>query len=450
MINIAGFLTEYRDDFRKNIKLATPIMTGQLGQVIVNVVDNLMVGRLGSASLASVSLAISICIVFIIVGTGISFALPPLLAKADGANQHRRVGVYFYHSLIINLVYAAFSILSIELIVPFIGYLGHDPEVVQLAIPYIRITAYAMIPMMLFQSFRCFADGLSNTLIPMIAIIVANVANIIMNYMFIFGNWGAPNLGVRGAAVSTLLARILMLLIIFVLIFQRKRLWNLLKVNALKLRKKFFDDLFKIGFPTSLQMFFEVSGFAGAALLMGVVSKDAQAAHQIAINMSAVTFLICSGLGMAATIRVGNRLGEKNALGVRRAGLSSIYQVVLIMFVFALIMVLFRNVLPTFYINDVNVISIASTLLIAAAIFQIPDGIQVVTLGALRGLQDVKVPTFITFVAYWIFGLPFSYFSTFYFDLGPVGIWLGLVVGLVISSSLLTWRFWKKSKVLPN
>ena len=447
MMSIAGLFNEYRDDFKKNLRLATPIMTGQLGQVIVNVVDNLMVGRLGAASLASVSLAISICIVFIIVGTGISFALPPLLAKADGSKQHRRVGVYFYHSMIINLVYAAFSILSIELIVPFIGYLGHDPEVVQLAIPYIRITAYAMIPMMLFQSFRCFADGLSQTILPMIAIITANVANIVMNYMFIFGNWGAPRLGVKGAALSTLLARIMMLVILLILIYQREKLWNFLNVKALQFRKKFFMELLRLGFPTSLQMFFEVSGFAGAALLMGIISKDAQAAHQIAINMSAVTFLICSGLGMAATVRVGNRLGEKNAPGLRRAGLSSIIQVIMIMFVFAMIMVTFRHVLPAFYIDDQNVISIAATLLIAAAVFQIPDGVQVVALGALRGLQDVKIPTFITFVAYWIFGLPISYISAFHFDFGPLGIWLGLVVGLIVSSSLLTLRFRAKSKV---
>ncbi|MEE9372631.1 MAG: MATE family efflux transporter [Saprospiraceae bacterium] len=450
MTSIAGLYSEYRDDFRKNIKLATPIMTGQLGQVIVNVVDSLMVGRLGAASLASVSLAVSICIIFIIVGTGISFALPPLLAKAHGAGQHKRVGIYFYHSTIINIVYAIFSIISIEVIVPLLGHLGHNPEVVQLAIPYIRITAYAMIPLMLFQSFRCFADGLSWTLLPMIAIITGNVANVILNYMFIFGNWGAPMMGVKGAAMSTMIARILMLVVLFGLIYKREALWNHLKIKSLKLKKRVFNNLLEIGIPTSLQMFFEVSGFAGAALLMGILSRDAQAAHQIAINMSAVTFLICSGLGMAATVRVGNRLGEKNAIGIRRAGLSSIVQVVIIMLVFSLIMIIFRAVLPTFYIDDVNVINIASTLLIAAAIFQIPDGIQVVALGALRGLQDVKAPTFITFVAYWVFGLPFSYFSAFYFDIGPIGIWLGLVVGLTISSTLLTLRFWKKSKVSPT
>ena len=423
-------------------------MTGQLGQVIVNVVDNLMVGRLGAASLASVSLAISIYIIFLIVGLGISFALPPLLAKADGAKQFQRVGLYFYHSLIINIVYALISILLIEIIIPFLGMIGHDPEVVALAIPYLRISAYAMIPMMLFQTFRCYSEGLSYTKLPMYAIIIGNVVNIILNYMFIFGNWGAPALGVKGAALSTLLARILMLAILIVLIYKREDLWNYLKLKVIRIRKIIFKDLFRLGIPTSLQMFFEVSGFAGAALLMGVVGKDAQAAHQIAINMSAVTFLICSGLGMACSVRVGNRLGEKNISGLRRAGLSCIIQVVLIMLVFSLIFILFRTVLPTFYINDVNVISIASILLIMAAIFQIPDGVQVVALGALRGLQDVKIPTFITFVAYWIFGLPISYVAAFYLDFGPVGIWLGLVIGLIISSSLLTLRFYHKSKVI--
>ena len=203
----------------------------------------------------------------------------------------------------------------------------------------------------------------------------------------------------------------------------------------------------KLAFLHPFRCFLRCRGLLVQPLLMGVIGKDAQAAHQIAINMSAVTFLICSGLGMAATVRVGNRLGEKNATGIRRAGLSSIVQVILIMFVFAIIMVLFRTILPTFYIDDSNVISIAATLLIAAAIFQIPDGVQVVSLGALRGLQDVKIPTFITFVAYWVFGLPVSYFSAFYFNMGPLGIWLGLVIGLILSSSLLSWRFLQKSKL---
>lgn len=422
-------------------------MTGQLGQVIVNVVDNLMVGRLGSASLAAVSLAVSMCIVFIIVGLGISFALPPLLAKADGAKQYKRVGVFFYHSFVINMIYAVACLIIIELLIPYMHLLGHDPEVVELARPYVHITAIAMIPMMIFQSFRCFADGLSQTKLPMIAIITGNVANIILNYMLIFGKWGAPHMGVTGAALGTLIARFLMIVVLIFLLYQRQSLWKFLKVKMISLRKKVFDELLRLGVPTSLQMFFEVSGFAGSALLMGVLGKDPQAGHQIAINMSAVTFLICQGLGMAATVRVGNRLGEKNKLGARTAGISAIIQVSLIMIVCALIFIIFRQILPTFYINEINVISIAATLLIAAAAFQIPDGVQVVAIGALRGIQDVKVPTFITFLAYWVIGLPVSYFTAFHLDFGPVGIWMGLVFGLTVSSVLLTLRFLKKTKV---
>jgi len=436
----------YKEDFRQNWKLALPIMTGQLGQVIVNVVDNLMVGRLGASSLAAVSLAVAICIVFIIVGLGISFALPPLLARADGAKQFKRVGVFFYHSLIINLIYAFTCLVIIESLVPFISLLGHDPEVVELAIPYIHYTAIAMIPMMIFQSFRCFADGLSQTKLPMIAIIVGNVANIALNYALIFGEWGAPAMGVKGAALGTLIARLLMIFVLFILIYQRHSLWHYLRIGSVKIRKGIFNALLKLGVPTSLQMFFEVSGFAGAALLMGMISKDAQAGHQVAINISSVTFLMCQGLGMAATVRVGNRLGEKNFLGMKTAGISAILQVVAMMVVCATIMVLCRWIFPSFYIDDHNVISIAALLLIASAVFQIPDGVQIVAIGALRGIQDVKIPTLITFLAYWVIGLPVSYFSAFHFGYGPIGIWAGLVVGLTISSILLTLRFLVKTK----
>jgi MATE family multidrug resistance protein len=181
---------------------------------------------------------------------------------------------------------------------------------------------------------------------------------------------------------------------------------------------------------------------------MGIISKEAQAAHQVAINMSSVTFLICTGLGMACTVRVGNRLGEFDISGMRKAGVSAIIQVIVFMAICALIFVVFRNFLPLIYIQDPDVVSIASFLLIMAAIFQIPDGVQVVALGALRGLQDVKVPTLITFIAYWVVGLPVSYLTAFTFDLGPMGIWLGLVLGLSISSALLTWRFLSKTNQL--
>ena len=438
-------LKRYLPEFHSNFKLALPIMFGQFGQILVNVVDNIMVGQLGAAPLAAISLAIAVYVIFLITGIGISFALPPLVAEANGAKKHKRITPYFNHSLVINLLYALGSIVLVELIIPVLPYIGHDPEVVKLAIPYLRLSAYTLIPIMIFQTVRCFSEGMSETIPPMIAILAGNILNVFFNYVLIFGKMGMPALGVTGAAIGTLLARILMLVLLVVILFFWKDLWQYIKLQFLTLRRSIFNEVYKIGVPVSLQLFFEVSGFAGAALLMGIISKEAQAAHQIAINLSAVTFLICSGLGMACTVRVGNKLGEQNRDGMRLAGLSAIVQVICFMFVCAMLFVMLRHWLPTIYISDGAVVSIASILLVMAAIFQIPDGVQVVVLGALRGIQDVKVPTLITFIAYWIFGLPISYLSAFHLGMGPIGIWLGLVAGLVISSSLLTMRFLHKT-----
>lgn len=439
--------SKYKDDFSRNLKLATPIMAGQLGQISVNVADNLMVGRLGAASLAAVSLSVSVFIVFYVVAMGISFALPPLVAEADGSKSYKRISQYFKHSLVINLLFAFISIAVVEGGIPFISVLGQDPEVVQLAIPYLRLSIWSLIPMMIFQTFRCYSDGMSRPVISMIVLVIGNLLNIFLNYLLIYGKFGSPQLGVAGAAWGTMISRIVMMFLLIGMIYYRESLWiHIRKANFKKFRRSLFMKNLSLGIPTSLQMFFEVSAFAGAAIIMGKISKEAQAAHQIAINLSAISFLICTGLSMASTIRVGNQLGLKSMSGIRNAGFSAFIQVIIFMSLVAIFFVSLRHYLPLLYIGDKLVVEIASGLLILAAIFQIPDGMQVTALGALRGMQDVYVPTGITFIAYWLFGLPISYYCAFYSSLGSMGVWLGLVIGLSISASLLSLRFHLKTR----
>ena len=441
----------YRDHFKANLKLAFPIMTGQLGQVLVNMTDNLMVGRLGADALAAVSIANAIFIVFLVLGMGISFALPPLVSEADGAKSYALISKYFKHSLILNIAFAFLCAGAITLFIPLLYYLGQDPSVVPLAIPYLEITAWSLIPLMIFQTIRCYSDGMSDTLRPMYAIIIGNVINIILNYGLIYGNLGMPEMGVSGAAMASLLARIVMILLLTYFLWQKSRLWvHLVRAQYRHYQKKIFKKLLFLGVPTSMQGFFEVTAFSGAALIMGMVGKEQQAAHQIAINLASITFLMCSGIGMAATIRVGNQLGKRSFQSMREAGLSSILLVAIIMGVMAILFVIFRSFLPTLYINDPTVIAYASTLLILAAIFQIPDGVQVTALGALRGIQDVKIPMIITFISYWICGIPVSYVCALILGLEHIGVWIGLIIGLSISALLLTTRFYKRSTHIIN
>lgn len=441
-----NLITSYKEDFSANLKLAFPIMTGQLGQVLVNMTDNLMVGRLGADALAAVSVANAIFIIFMVLGMGISFALPPLVSEADGARLYQNISRYFKHSLILNIFFALICGLLIILSIPVLWHLGQDPAIIPLAIPYLEITAWSLLPLMVFQTLRCYSDGMSDTLRPMYAIIIGNIVNIILNYGLIYGNLGLPEMGVSGAAMASLLARIVMIALLLYFIKQRSRLWiHIVRAHYLKYKNEIFKKLLYLGVPTSMQGFFEVTAFSGAALIMGMVGKNQQAAHQIAINLASITFLMCSGIGIAATIRVGNQLGKKDHTSMRNAGISSIILVAMIMACMAILFILFRHFLPTLYIDDVVVINYASTLLILAAIFQIPDGVQVTALGALRGIQDVKVPMVITFISYWICGIPISYFAAITLKYEHVGVWIGLIIGLTVSAVLLTVRFLRKT-----
>lgn len=446
-----SLITKYKSDFSQNLKLAFPIMLGQLGQITVYIADNMMVGRLGASSLAAVSLAIAIIAVPTVVGMGIAFALPPLVSEADGANDKISISKYFKHSLLINILIGILSFIGIILFIPLMGYLGQEVDVVPLAKGYLYYSGLALIPMMVFMAFRSFADGMGETLPSMIAMIFGNIVNIGLNYVLIFGKFGFEAYGVDGAAIASIFARIAMIFVLIALLINWKDLWVYIKAcNFKKYEFPIFKKLFDLGIPTSLQMFFEISAFSGAALIMGMVSKNAQAAHQIAINLASITFMICTGLAMAATIRVGNQLGQKNYQKMRDAGISAIIQVVLIMMVCSFLFVILRSYLPWLYIDDISVVEIAISLLVFAAIFQIPDGVQVTTLAALRGLQDVKVPTIITFISYYLFGIPVSYITAITLGMGAPGVWLGLLIGLTISASLLTYRFNKLSNQFIN
>ncbi len=421
-------------------------MAGQLGQTAVNFADNVMVGKLGASSLAAVSFANAIFGIFFVVGMGISFALPPLISEASGAGEDTKISQYFKHSFIVNLVFAVLSLAILLGGLSLLDHMGQHPEVVVLAKKYLVYTAWSMIPFMIFQALRCYSDGMSETLLPMIVIIAGNVLNVGLNYLLIFGKYGFPAMGVEGASLASLIARVFMVAMIVLLMMRWKNLWSYIQsCNFKKYQKSIYREILKLGVPTSLQMFFEVSAFSGAAIITGMLSKNALAAHQVAINLASFTFMICTGLAMAATIRVGNQYGKRDMDKVRGAGISAMLQVSMIMGVFAILFYVFKGILPYMYIDDMDVISVASSLLIMAAIFQIPDGIQVVAQSALRGLQDVKVPTIVTFVSYWLVGIPFSYISAIHFGWGPQGVWIGLILGLSISAIFLTIRFYRLS-----
>jgi MATE family multidrug resistance protein len=324
-------------------------------------------------------------------------------------------------------------------------------EVVTLAIPFLDLVAVSLIPLIVFQGFKQFSDGLSLTKYPMFATLIGNIVNIILNYVLIFGKFGFPELGIVGAAYGTLASRIIMVGYLWFLLKGKEKSKSFVThIKFFVLDSAMLKKIINLGAPSAMQMLFEVAIFTAAIWLSGLLGKNPQAANQIALNLSSMTFMVAMGLSVAAMIRVGNQKGLKAYFELRRIAFSLFFMGTLLAACFAIIFFAFHEQLPKLYVDfddaknladNKEVIRIASKLLVAAAIFQISDSIQVLVLGALRGLQDVKIPTLITFISYWLIGFPISWFLGKEEAYGSFGIWLGLLAGLTTAAILLYLRF---------
>jgi MATE family multidrug resistance protein len=276
----------------------------------------------------------------------------------------------------------------------------------------------------------------------MLVTVGSNLLNILLNYLMIFGHWGFPKMGLMGSCWASFISRVAMAIAMFLYVYYNKhfkKYWE--GFNFRNISKDLTKKILAIGIPSGLQWFFEVGAFAFAVIMIGWISPDAQASHQVALSIAASTYMMASGLSAAASVRVGNQLGLKNREGVRTAGFSAFAIVLVFMSITATCFILFKDWLPGLFTKDLNVIRIASSLLVIAAFFQLSDGIQVVGLGALRGMKDVKIPTVITLIAYWGIGLPMSYILGFKYNLGAQGVWYGLSLGLTIAAVFLFLRF---------
>ncbi len=446
-----GTLQKYTKEFRYNWKLASPIITGMLGHTLVGFVDNVMVGQLGTAELAAVSLGNSFLFIAMSLGIGFSTAITPLVAESDTGASFSKGQSALKHGVLLCTVLSFVLFGLILLGKPLMLVMNQPIEVVTLALPYLDLVAISLIPLIIFQAFKQFSDGMSKTVFPMYATIIANIINVVLNYVLIFGKFGFPEMGIVGAALGTLISRGMMLVILIALLKRNQKTARFLDgIGFRNIDKLMSKKLFNLGFPSALQMFFEVALFTAAIWLSGALGKNAQAANQIALNLASMTFMFAMGLGVTAMIRVGNQKGLRNFRELRRVAQSIFFMGLLFAIGFALIFLMFRFSLPNFYVNlndltqigdTKEVVTLAASLLLLAAIFQISDSIQVIMLGALRGMQDVKIPTIITFVSYWVVGFPVCYYLSKPGMFGVAGIWVGLLFGLTTASVLMYLRF---------
>lgn len=446
----------YKHHFRINFHLAFPVMLSQLGHVFVGVSDSIMVGWVGVVPLAGASVGNVIFHILLTFGIGISYGLTPLVAASDGSGKINDLVKYLNHSLIINLVTGILLCLLIFSSGNILHYLNQPEEVVKQAIPYLYVVTLSLIPLMIFQAFRQFMEGLSLTRIPMYISLFTNLLNIGLNYIFIFGKLGLEPMGLLGAGWASFIARVVMVLIIIIYFFSANRFQQIskkIKIGNYSLAP--IKRILNIGFPAAVQYLFEVGAFSFAVIMIGWIGSQALAAHQIAINLASITYMMATGLAAAATIRVGNQLGKKDFVTMTNATNSLFIMVILLMACNGLIFIFGKDFFPTLYVEDLEVISTASGLLVIAALFQISDGVQVVALGGLRGLEDAKTPTLFVLIAYGVVGLPSGYLLAFPLQLGVKGVWIGLFMGLTTAAIGLFIRFKKivkrtESRILKN
>ncbi|MCS7053642.1 MAG: MATE family efflux transporter [Ignavibacterium sp.] len=438
-----------KKELKKILSLAYPVIIGQLGTIMMGVVDSIMVGRLGSEQLAASSLANSLIFIVLIIAIGNAVAVTPLIAILVGAKRIEECGVYYQNSLLINLIMAFITFTIIIVGSKYLYLINQAKEVELYAQSYMQIIGLSVFPLMIFQTNKQFIEGMSIMRPAMIITLLANLVNVFANWVLIFGNLGMPRLELDGAGWATFISRLFMALAILIFVFKSQRFNGFnLKFSFNKIKADIINKILKVGLPSGFQYFFEVGAFSFAVIMIGWIGAKELAAHQIAISLASVSFMGVLGISQAGGILVGNAVGEQDISKVRRSGFNSILLGMIWMFVCGLIFILFKNYLPLIYINDVDVVRIASNLLIIAALFQLSDGVQAVGVGICRGLTDVKIPTLITFVAYWIISLPIGYLLGFQFDLGVEGVWIGLLIGLTCSAIMLTLRFNYKSKHL--
>lgn len=430
-------------EWKKIMQLAWPVVLGQLSQVALSVIDSIMVGPLGADYLAAVALSSGLFFVPMVCGMSLMFALSPLTSMARSAGDEQALEKTLKNGMIIGWVVGLLLVVTMYPSTYLLHLLGQPDPVVALAQPYLRIVVLSMLPIMLFQGLRQFSEGLEIMYPPLIIGLIMIPLNVFGNWLLIYGNWGFPKMGLEGAAWATTICRTLaaLMMIGVVALGPRLRSFGILHWSRSDYCKTTRNRILKLGLPGALQYLAETSAFSLAALMIGRLGSVSLAAHQIAINLASISFMVSIGISSAGAIRIGGARGRGDLGAARRTGFSALVLSAVFMGFCGIVFLLLRLELPSLYIRDLDVIHTASRLLIIAAAFQLADGVQAVGVGLLRGMEDVRMPTVYVLLAYWLVALPLAWFLSNVFSFGVEGIWSALGIGLGCSACMLTYRF---------
>jgi MATE family multidrug resistance protein len=426
---------------KNTIYLAWPLVITQVGYIITGMVDTVFLGKIGPAEQAACILSNNLYILLLVFGIGVSYATTPLVTSANQNMDLLKKASLFKNSIFLNVSVSIICFIVLFLSSGLLKYMHQPEDVIKLAVPFFNVLIFSMIPISLFFTCKQYCEGLSNTRMALFISIIGNVINIVLNYLLIYGKFGFPELGYIGSAWASFISRVFMGFSFLYLIFKSPVTKEISAVyNKVKINKKELFHLAKIGLNAGLQLTFEVAAFVIAGLMAGTFGKEQIDAHGIALSIAAFTYMFASGISSASSIRVGIYKAQDNWLEIKQAAFSSIKLVMLIMGGFAILFLMINNFLPKVFSSDLQIVNLASKLLIIAALFQLFDGIQVTIVGILRGLEDFKIPTLISLVGYWIIALPLAYWLAFILKLETVGVWIGLLVSLIFAAIVLFWR----------
>ena len=432
----------YSQEIRQTLILAIPIILGQVGQMILPVVDAVMIGRVSTTLLAAAAFGGAIMNIFVIIGYGLCVAVHVVVASALGAGRKDECVPLLQQGIWIALTYAALTATSIHVGIRFLDYCGQEYAVAQAAKPYVLYLAWSTIPVLVFQCFKNYAESMRHPWTPLCVLGGGILLNAFLNWLLIFGHWGFPAMELRGAGLATLLARIGIMLFLAIWLISSTKiplLWSWKQFS--KWKKKHLRSLLGIGLSSAFQILFEVGLFTAAAVMMGWVSAITLAAHQIVCLVCTFAFMVPLGISLATGIRVGDAYGRKDYTSIRQIVVGNSLFSACFMGTYGLLLLVLRYQIPHVFVKDPAVTALATQLLLAAVAMAVFDGVQVTVLGALRGMYDIKIPVLISLVSYWMISLPVAYALAFTMGWGGIGVWLGIVTGVMTAFVLLLWRF---------
>ena len=440
-------LKSYIPFYKRNLSLAFPVMITQAGQMIVQFADNIMVGHLGTSQFAGVGFANALFAMGLVFCTCFTQGVIPFIGQNYGRGEHGKVAQYFTNGLVLDVIMSVVLMGIMLACVPLMDHMGQDPQILGYAKDYYKIMVYSLAPFVIFYVIRALTEGVGNTKYTMYITVFCNALNIFLNWVLIFGHCGFQAMGVEGAAYATFISRVVMMVIgIFILLTGKlyKRYLADIKMSALNMKQ--FVEVARTSFPISLQGLVEVTTFSLAGIMVGWFGQVAMAAHQASQTIITFSFMVAQGVGVAATIRVSHQYGERRFADARKAGFAASHISLALMAMAGITFILFNDVIPYIFTKDEAVVEIAGHLLYVAAAFQLFDAVQLSALASLRALADVKWPLITSLISYYVIGLPFAYVAGTVWNWGPVGVWIGLLLGLMLAAILFLYRFNKLTK----